>query len=160
MNKSVIRFQTRGYLVEGDKMFELNAGGSMHGIRKIGGHQKKSEYRRLIQTATQYLKVQIDTDGRYEYGKFPHFDKRIGFYNVLRHTSTTYSLLEGLEYLNDKKGIEWAKLTIDHLLENFLYTDPEDPESAYIYDDTKMKTRCSKIERWLIRNTSMKQWTA
>ncbi|MFC3419898.1 poly(glycerol-phosphate) alpha-glucosyltransferase [Salinicoccus hispanicus] len=136
LNKSVIRFQTKGFLVEVDKMFELNSGGNMHGIRKIGGHQKKSEYRRLIQTATNYLKDQIDTDGRYEYGKFPHFDKRIAFYNVLRHTSTTYSLLEGIEFLNDKKGIEWAKLTIDYLLDNYLYIDPEEPESAYIFDDT------------------------
>ncbi|GAB3068828.1 poly(glycerol-phosphate) alpha-glucosyltransferase [Salinicoccus sesuvii] len=136
LNKSVVKFQTRGYLLEDDKMYELNSGGDMHGVRKIGGHQKKSEYRRLIQTATHYLKDQIDINGKYEYGKFPHFDKRIAFYNVLRHTSSTYSLLEGLEFLNDKKGIEWAKLTIDHLLEHFLFIDPEDPEAAYIFDNT------------------------
>lgn len=137
VNKSVIKFYTKGYLVEGDKMHELIPDGYMHGIRKIGSHQSKSEYRRLVKTATKYLHGQLDENGRYEYGKFPHFDKKIGFYNMLRHTSSTYSLLEGLEYLNDKSGIEWAKKSLDYLLDNYMYIDPEEKNAAYIFDDTK-----------------------
>ena len=136
-NKSVTKFYTRGYLIEADKIHELIPDGYMHGIRKIGANQSKSEYRRLVKTATKYLSDQLDENGRYEYGRFPHFDKKIGFYNILRHTSSTYSLLEGLEYLNDQSGIEWARKSLGYLLENHMYVDPEEKDAAYIFDDTK-----------------------
>ena len=136
-NKTVTKFYTKGYLIEDDKIHDLIPDGQMHGIRKIGANQSKSEYRRLVKTATKYLSDQLGENGRYEYGKFPHFDKKIGFYNILRHTSSTYSLLEGLEYLNDKSGIEWAKKSLDYLLENYMHIDPEEKEAAYIFDDTK-----------------------
>ncbi|WP_020008079.1 hypothetical protein [Salinicoccus albus] len=135
-NKNVKKFYTKGYLIEGEKVFSLISSGYMHGIRKITANQNKSEYRRLVTTATQYLSDQMDENGRYEYGKFPHFNKKIGFYNVLRHASTTYSLLEGLEYLNDKKGIRQAKQAIDYVLDNYLYINPQEKDTAYIYDDT------------------------
>ena len=41
----------------------------------------------------------LSDTGRYQYGYFPHFDKEINFYNILRHASSTYALIEGLDYL-------------------------------------------------------------
>lgn len=136
-NKNVIKFYTQGYLLDGNQLIELIPDGNMHGIRKVEAGKEKEEYGKLIQTATNYLLNQVKDNGKYEYGKFPHFDKKIGFYNVLRHASSTYSLLEGLEYLEGESGIEKAKETLDYLLENNLYVDPAEKDAAYIFDDTK-----------------------
>lgn len=136
-NKNVIKFYTQGYLLDGNELLELIPDGNMHGIRKVEAGKEKEEYGKMIKTATNYLLNQVKDNGKYEYGKFPHFDKKIGFYNVLRHASSTYSLLEGLEYLEDESGIEKAKETLDYLLENNLYVDPAEKDAAYIFDDTK-----------------------
>lgn len=74
----------------------------------------------LISRSTRFLGQQVNQDGRYIYGYFPCFDRRINTYNVLRHASSTYALLEGYEacadqgLLNDeqlkllRQQISWA----------------------------------------------------
>lgn len=136
VNKNVIKFYTQGYLLDGDTIIELIPDGYMHGIRKVEPDDRRDEFNNLINGATNYLLNQVKESGRYEYGRFPHFDRKIGFYNILRHASSTYSLLEGLEYLDDLEGIKIAKKTLDYMLENYLYIDPEKPDEAYIFDDT------------------------
>lgn len=136
MNKDIYKFYTSGYLLIDNEIIELIPEGYMHGVRTIKQGEEKAEYTKLIGTATNYLLEQIDENGRYEYGKFPHFDKKIAFYNILRHTSSTYSLLEGLEFLDNKQGLETAKKTIDYLIDNYIYIDPAEKEAAYLYDDT------------------------
>lgn len=136
INKSVIKFFTQGYLIEQDKVHTLIPDGTMHGIRALAQDKRKDEYHKFIETSTHHLLNQLKVDGKYEYGIFAHFDKKVGFYNVLRHASSTYSLLEGLEYLKDQSGIEKAKQALDYLLENCLYIDPDEPDAAYIFDDT------------------------
>ncbi|RUR32025.1 UDP-N-acetylmuramoyl-tripeptide--D-alanyl-D-alanine ligase [Vreelandella andesensis] len=51
----------------------------------------------LIARSSRFLGKQVNDDGRYVYGYFPCFDRRINTYNVLRHASSTYALLEGYE---------------------------------------------------------------
>lgn len=136
VNKNIIKFYTQGYLLEDDKIVELIPDGNMHGIRKVEEDDKRAEYNKMIKSATEYLLNQVKETGRYEYGRFPHFDKNIAFYNVLRHASSTYSLLEGLEYLKNESGIAKAKETLDYMLENYLYIDPAEKDAAYIFDDT------------------------
>ena len=56
----------------------------------------------LIARSTRFLGKQVGQDGRYVYGYFPCFDRRINTYNVLRHASSTYALLEGYEACADQ----------------------------------------------------------
>ncbi|MBC8718519.1 YheC/YheD family protein [Ochrobactrum sp. Marseille-Q0166] len=55
----------------------------------------------LIARGSTFLASQIREDGRFIYGWHPCFDKEIGAYNTLRHTSTLYAMLEAWEVTQD-----------------------------------------------------------
>ena len=71
-------------------------------------------------------------NGKYIYGYFPHFDNEIGFYNILRHSSSTYALIEGLSYVG--KSLQPVEKAIDYVISNQLL---EVDDKAYIFDDTE-----------------------
>ncbi|HEC2145586.1 TPA: poly(glycerol-phosphate) alpha-glucosyltransferase [Staphylococcus delphini] len=128
--KEVIRFETQGYLLTPENFYELEASGGIKGVRK--STEIHREIDEMITTATHYLKNEIQEDGQYEYGRFPHFDRSISFYNILRHCSSTYSLIEGLSYLNeDISEIEHA---FTYIHQNAYY---DCGGTAYIYDRTR-----------------------
>ncbi|HHU6751407.1 TPA: poly(glycerol-phosphate) alpha-glucosyltransferase [Staphylococcus pseudintermedius] len=128
--KEVIRFETQGYLLTPDAFVELEGAGGNKGIRKSSEMHREIDY--MITTGTHYLKDQLQPNGQYEYGRFPHFDRSIRFYNILRHCSSTYSLIEGLSYLNqDVTEIQHA---FTYIHQNAYY---DCGEVAYIYDTTR-----------------------
>ncbi len=51
----------------------------------------------LIERAGLYLARQLRSDGAFHYGVFPVRDEAIPTYNILRHSSTLYSMLEAAE---------------------------------------------------------------
>ena len=71
-------------------------------------------------------------NGRYIYGYFPHFDNEINFYNILRHSSSTYALVEGLGYIGE--NLSPVERAIDYIIENNFY---EKDNIGYIFDDTE-----------------------
>jgi len=64
----------------------------------------------LIARSTRFLGQQVKLDGRYVYGYFPCFHREIGTYNVLRHASSTYALLEGYETCRAQKLLDEGQL--------------------------------------------------
>lgn len=129
-NTDVTIFKTKGYFIEGKEIIDLYEQGYMKGVRQL--HDLTSEIDRLIETSTKFLQNEIQPNGKYIYGYFPHFDRKINYYNILRHSSSTYALIEGLEYLN--KDISIIKKALNYIIENYYY---EKYDEAYIYDDTK-----------------------
>ncbi|WP_394877418.1 poly(glycerol-phosphate) alpha-glucosyltransferase [Mammaliicoccus lentus] len=129
-NKKVIKFYTKGFYVEEDRIIKLNEKGYEKNLRDVDNfHEEIDE---LIKQSVNYLKNEIQSNGKYIYGYFPHFDKKINFYNNLRHSSSTYALIEGLSYLN--KDISVAKKPLNYIIENYLYNHDG---IAYVFDDTK-----------------------
>lgn len=129
-NQDVIRFQTCGYLLTPENYYELETSGGNKGIRKVSNLH--TEIETMITTATHYLKNELGPNGKYNYGRFPHFDRKISFYNMLRHCSSTYALIEGLTYLQqDLTPIQHA---FDYVHQHAYY---DCGEVAYIYDDTR-----------------------
>ncbi len=129
-NESVYKFYTKSYFFEEDQLIELEEKGYRKGLRKIDNLNEEID--RLIKTSTHFLKDQIQDNGKYIYGYFPHFDNEIGFYNNLRHSSSTYALIEGLSYLNEDVTI--VEKAIDYLIKHYLY---EVDGAGYIFDDTE-----------------------
>ncbi len=66
----------------------------------------------LIARSTRFLGKQVSQDGHYVYGYFPCFDRRINTYNVLRHASSTYALLEGYEACADQRLLNNGQLDL------------------------------------------------
>lgn len=128
--KNVSKFYTKGYIIEDNGVHSLGERGNTKGLREVS--DLNTEIDTLIKNSTHFLKKEINEDGKYHYGYFPHFDKNIAFYNNLRHSSSTYALIEGLSYLNE--DIQIAEKAIDYLINNYLY---EIDDIAHIYDDTK-----------------------
>lgn len=128
--KRVRKFFTKSFILDDEEVFELEESGYKKGLRKVDN--LSDEINKLIETSTNYLKNEIQSNGKYIYGYFPHFDKEIGFYNNLRHSSSTYAMIEGLNYT--KQDIKIAAKPIQYLIDNYLYIKDG---RGYIFDDTK-----------------------
>ena len=138
INKNVYTFETHSLFDDGKTIHVLYDHGNEYGIRKISESNLNAEIDDLIKSATNYLLNEITETGSYNYGYLPHFDNRIGFYNVLRHCTSTYALLEGVNYLGDFSHLDKIKRTIDYIWENKTLHITEDPDDLYsfVFDDT------------------------
>ncbi len=127
--KEVTKFYTQGFIQDGEETYKLGESGYTKNLREVS--HLPEEIDRMLNHSVEYLKGMIQPNGKYHYGYFPHFDKNINFYNNLRHSSSTYALIEGLNYLG--KSISPAEKAIDYLIEHYTY---ESGEASFIYDDT------------------------
>ncbi|MGP5311031.1 CapA family protein [Vreelandella alkaliphila] len=139
---SVLLFTTQAILVQPDKPHEL-----LHGYS--GGQEGRNTGRRiieqldpaqvtsLIQQSSQFLADQVDAKGRFIYGIHPCFDREIKAYNTLRHTSTTYSMLEAWEVTKSSELKSAIDRSIEHLTSELIrqYTLPSGETLAYLQDD-------------------------
>ncbi|MGV6989595.1 UDP-N-acetylmuramoyl-tripeptide--D-alanyl-D-alanine ligase [Testudinibacter sp. P80/BLE/0925] len=94
----VMTFVTAGVFLDTDtqQLQVLSTLPRQHGRRQMSA-LNPDVTGELVHLSTQYLSRQIEESGLFQYGHFPCFDKPIPTYNTLRHASSTYALLEGLE---------------------------------------------------------------
>src|SRR5690625_2550901 len=109
INKQVYTFQTEALFMNRneEEILELYNGVLTNGIRKI--KDSKMDIKSLIEGATYFLTNQVKADGQFEYGYFSAFAKRIGTYNILRHSSSLYAMAEGYELIKDETIIETVR---------------------------------------------------
>lgn len=131
---TISAFQDR----EEEKIVDLHNGDLNNGIRKVDDLDK--EVQKLIKKSTYYLVDQVKTDGKFEYGYFSAFAKRIGTYNILRHSSSLYSMAEGYEILQDDRIITAVEKGIDYLIrEAIVYKNDMEEETAFVVDHANKK---------------------
>ena len=70
----------------------------------------------VIDRSSRWLARQVQPSGKYVYGYFPCFDRRIGTYNTLRHASSTYALLEAWEYTGNQELEAPIGRAVDYLV--------------------------------------------
>lgn len=106
-------FNTVGGFSDQESVREIIRANSYNFLREEFVDPSISTIRQVIQSATEYLASQIDAFGKYTYGRWPCFDKQIPSYNMLRHFSSTYALIEGWEVTGKDAHLKNAARAID-----------------------------------------------
>lgn len=139
-NKQVFLFKTVSSFSdrENQEIVDLYHGDLSNGIRKIDNIETES--RHLIKKATYFLMNQVQDDGKFIYGYFSAFAKRIGTYNILRHSSSLYSIAEGYELIQDEKIIQAVEKGIEYLIrEAIVFKEGPEKEIAFVVDHANEK---------------------
>ncbi len=91
---SLIIFDTAGFFIdEKDKMYTLYESGTLDAGRRILEPITKDYIKHIVGMGMRYLVNQLQPDGSLIYGYYPIRHKVIPKYNILRHTSTLWSLV-------------------------------------------------------------------
>lgn len=139
-DKSVYIFKTISSFKDRNDpdIVHLYNGELTNGIRKVDNIE--DETKKLIEKSTYFLVNQVQPTGQFIYGYFSAFAKRIGTYNILRHSSSLYSMAEGYEILRDEKIIRAVEKGIEYLIkEAIVYKDNEDDSVAFVVDHANEK---------------------
>lgn len=134
VNRDVYIFKTEAVFLDRNQseVIELHNGELVNGIRK--NFNTKQEINNLIEGSTYFLTDQLKAEGQFEYGYFSAFAKRIGTYNILRHSSSLYSMAEGYELLRDEKIIQAVEKGIDYAIKEAMVYTNEEQEVAFMVD--------------------------
>lgn len=139
-DETVYTFTTISSFSEVDEtnIYDLYNGSLTNGIRKVDS--LAAETQQLITKSTYYLVDQVKENGQFEYGYFSAFGKRINTYNILRHSSSLYSMAEGYEVIQDEKIIQAVKRGIDYLIrEAIVYKEISGEDVAFVVDHANAK---------------------
>lgn len=135
-HQKVYTFQTEAIFMDrvNPHIVELYNGALTNGIRKT--KNIKTEIQSLIRETSHFLQDQVMDDGKFEYGYFSAFAKRIPTYNILRHSSTLYAMVEGYEMIQDDSLLKIIEKGIDYAIrEALVYQDENDSDSpAFMVD--------------------------
>jgi len=128
------RFSTRSVFSDGQQVWPIESGGRHSGYRTLACWQDELEP--MIYSASDYLARQIKSSGLYHYGWFPCFDRAIPTYNTLRHASSTYSLLEGWEFTQNKQQFSAIGKALHTLSTTLIHTYrlPDGSEADFLHD--------------------------
>lgn len=95
-------FQTDGVFIDLTldhplgRLYPLDTTSRYQGHRRMASLTAPQVFE-LTDLASQYLGRQVQHTGQFVYGYFPCFGRQIETYNMLRHASSLYALLEGYE---------------------------------------------------------------
>lgn len=119
-NKNVLLFRTKSYFKDKseEKIHSLYDGSLTNGLRKITDTRKEVE--NLIVCSTRFLTDQVQATGKFHYGYFSAFGKSIANYNILRHSSSLYAMMEGYEISKDQATLEAVERGIEYVIDSAL----------------------------------------
>ncbi len=78
----------------------------------------------VISTSSEYLSMQVGLDGKFDYGYYPIFHKEIPGYNILRHSSSIWSLICAYRITGDSFTLRQAESAIGYMIKNSFYKYP------------------------------------
>lgn len=109
---------------ENGEVFRLYGSGNNCGRRITGGFDADAALD-VMETAWQYLEMQVGFDGKFEYGVYPIDHREIPGYNILRHASAIWSLLCSYRISGDKFTLNQIIKAVGFLVRNTYRLFPE-----------------------------------
>lgn len=127
-------FTTQGFILENNQCFLLKKGELDNGRRDT--ILDADELKKMILNGQRYLtKLNLES-GKFIYGYFSCFDKEIKFYNMLRHASTLYSMIEAYELFPEEELAQAIQRGL-HYLVRFGIAFYEKDNLAFVLDGVK-----------------------
>jgi len=124
-------FITRGFFCgEDDVIHELYSDNMDFGRRRTDLIDSEV-VREIIIGASTYLANQIDSEGKFTYGFYPVFDNLLKSYNIVRHVSSLWSLVNLYRMSNDDSLIPKLDSALDFMLAHIEY---KDEDTAYLIE--------------------------
>jgi len=141
--QSIYTFNTSGAFDDGLRCYALG-NKSLDNGRRCVESLDLDFLQFIIQKSSDYLSDQVNENGEFRYGYFPCFNKEIQNYNILRHASTTYSMIEAYEITKSLDLKESINRAIKYLISEGvkLIKTSDDVERAFIVeksDDDSIK---------------------
>lgn len=129
---SFITFSTIGFFCdEGGKVLDLYTGGLDYG-RRVTGVVDGAAARDVILKASEYLHGMLKPDGEYVYGYFPISGNEIDNYNILRHTGSTWALINLYRMSGDDSVVSSIDAAINYLVEGSI--EHTSTNAAYVIE--------------------------
>ena len=116
-------FKTTSYLLEDNKLTPLFRG------QRLFEDFTKQDLKNAIELGGKYLTNVVLPNGRYEYQYHVDTNFVARDYNFLRHAGTSFSLVEYLEFTNDKDCLPALKRALEYM-KLFAFPGLEDPETT------------------------------
>lgn len=128
-------FKTIGFFHDNTGCYELGSEWLNNGCRRIEYLDKDLLYD-IVDKSSQFLTQQVYENGKFRYGYFPAFNKEINTYNILRHASTTYSMVEAYELTRNEDLLKAIERSFEYLVtSSIMIFDMDGEKRAFVVDE-------------------------
>ena len=128
----IFEFSTKAFFSDDkNNVYPLYNAGSDTG-RRVIKETTDDVVRDVITKASTFLSNEIMEDGRFHYGYFPVFGSEMKNYNIVRHTSTLWSLINLYRMTKDETVLSNLNLAIKYMIDNNI--EYKDKDTAFLVE--------------------------
>lgn len=135
--EEVITFECKSaFCDESLNVCRLYGKGNNCGRRELKEFDKQTALE-IITSSSEYLSMQLDLSGKFEYGIYPIYHRVIPGYNILRHASSIWSLVCAYRITGDKFILRQVEGALGYLVKHSFYKykkSRDEENTAFIAD--------------------------
>lgn len=118
--EEIIIFETKGWFYDEDQLFEMDTKELCTSRRRID-NLTAGMTKDLLVKMSRYLGGTVEDSGKFVYGYFACFNKKIPSYNCVRHALGIYSLCETFLLTKDEALVDPIEKALAYLIDNCIY---------------------------------------
>ena len=128
----VFEFSTKAFFSDGkDKLYPLYNNGHDTG-RRVIEETTGDVVKDILIKASAFLNNEVMENGKFHYGYFPIFGNEMRNYNILRHASSLWSLINLYRMTKDEAVLSNLDLAIKYMLDGFIAY--KDQDTAFLVE--------------------------